>query len=346
MRPITIAGRPIGPDYSVYIVVEAGTTANGDVDTALRMIDAAKGAGADAIKFMIIGADFFMSRRDVEYSYDTASGRRSENMYEMLKKLEFSREEWQYIVKYAKNVGLDWYVTVDYLQGVDLAEELGTPAYKLSSWDTANFPLIRKMARTAKPLVVDTGPTYLSDLIKLVDVVRAEGNDQVLLVHCSHALTDDGLNLRSIPYMQHVFNAPIGFSSDERRLTPDVAAIALGACMLEKRLTLDKTQSGHHHIKALEPPEFSEYVKTIREVDKMLGEHCVEPSVEDLRQRELYFVSIVADVDIPAGTVITEDMLACKRPGNGVMPEHIEQVIGRAVKRDIQRNELLSWDDI
>jgi sialic acid synthase SpsE len=186
----------------------------------------------------------------------------------------------------------------------------------------------------------------LGDIEKAIDIIVAEGNDQIVLVHCSHSKTDDGINVRSVPYLESTFGYPTGYSCDSRDPVPDLAALALGARLLEKRVTLDRNYEGHHHIKALEPDEFAEWVGMVRRAESMLGEYAVLPSEEDLRQKELYFVSITADADIAAGERITIEKLACKRPGTGIAPEHLDLLVGRTARRDIRRNELLSWDAV
>jgi N-acetylneuraminate synthase/N,N'-diacetyllegionaminate synthase len=344
VKHVTIAGREIGAEQPAFIVVETGTTCNGDVESAVRLVDAARDGGADAIKFMIIGPDFFMSDKTVTYDYEWAGGAHSENMYEMFKGLEFERGEWELIRDYTLDNGLVFYASVDYLQGVELAEELGVAAYKLSSWDLGNIPLIRAMARTGKPIQVDLGPARLGEIEAALDVIRAEGNEQIVLVHCSHALEPSGINVRTVPYLEQAFGYPAGYSCDSRDHVPDLAALALGARMLEKRVTLDGSYKGHHHVKALEPAEFADWVAMVRRTEEVLGEFAVKPSAEDLRQKQLYFVSVVADEDIAAGETITAEKLACKRPGTGIAPAHLDKLVGRQAQRAIRRNELLSWD--
>ena len=346
MDAIEIGGRRVGAESPVFIAVETGVTCNGRLDTALGVIDAAAEAGADAVKFMIMNADEFMSDKSVVYEYDWAGGRGSENMYEMFKGLEFSPKEWVEIRDYCRSRGLIFYATLDFVAGVDFAEELGVAAYKLSSWDSAHLPLIRRMAQTAKPIQVDTGPISIGEIDRLLRFIRAEGGSDVILVHCSHATEDSGINLRTIPYLREVMQVPVGYSADSRDFVPDLQAVALGASLLEKRVTLDKSYHGHHHNKALEPAEFTEWVAMIRRAESMLGRDAVVPSAEDLRQREMYFVSLVAEGDIPAGTTITEDMLRCKRPGTGIAPEHMGMIVGRTAKQDIRHNQVLSWADV
>lgn len=346
MTPVKIHNKTISDGSPLFIVTETGTTCNGDLYTALKMVDAAKAAGADAIKFMIIGPEFFMSDKTVTYEYEWKGGKKSENMFDMFKGLTFSETDWMKIRDYCASQDIIFFATVDYLPGVDLAEKLQVPAYKISSWDAANYPLIRKMARTGKPLILDTGPITLPELDKTLEVIYKEGNNQVILLHCSHSKDDFGVNLYSIPFLKSVFPLPVGYSADGVDPVPDIAAVALGANVIEKRLTLDRSFPGHHHLKALDPGEYKEYIASIRRIKNLLGGYYVKPSPEDLRQKAMYYVSVTADCDIPKGAVITENMLACKRPGTGIAPEFLDIIIGRAARRDIKNNEQFGWEAI
>jgi N-acetylneuraminate synthase/N,N'-diacetyllegionaminate synthase len=287
-----------------------------------------------------------MSDRSVTYEYEWAGGKTGVNMYEMFKGLEFTRDEWTRIRDYCSEREIVFYSSIDFVDGVALGEELGMAAFKLSSWDAGNVPLIRRMAQTGKPVQVDLGPTRLTDIERIVEVVRSEGNEQLVLVHCSHALEDSGINVRTVPYLQDVFGVPVGYSCDSRDSVPDLASVALGAHLLEKRITLDRSYPGHHHVKALEPGEFKTWVEDVRRAEEVLGRYAVVPSAEDLRQRELYFVSVVADEPIAAGTPISREMLACKRPGTGIAPEHLDLIVGRTARRDLQPDELVTWDAV
>ena len=345
-KTICIKEKEIGPNAPVFITVETGTTCNGDLKTALEMVEVAARAGADAIKFMIIDPDYFMSDKSVSYEYSTSSGVTQENMYEMFKSLKFTEDEWRAIKACCEENKIIFYATVDYVPGVALAESLGVAAYKLSSWDARNYPLIRAMAATGKPLVVDMGPTYNYDIAQLLGVLSEESNDQAVLVHCTHAKCDSEVNIKSIPYIHEMFGCPVGYSADSRDLLPDTGAVSLGVHFLEKRLTLNKNYSGHHHDKALEPHELTEWIDTIRRLEKMLGKPGIIPSTEDIRQRDLYFVSLVANENIPAGSVITGDMIACKRPGTGIDPGMLSVIIGRRAVCEIKENELITWEMI
>lgn len=346
MRNVKIGNRWLGEGHPLFIVVEVGTTSNGDLPTALALIDAAKDAGADAVKFQIIGPEYFMSDKGVSYEYECEDGRRSENMYEMFKKLTYSREDWLKIRDHAKKRDIIFYATLDYVEGIPLAEELDLAAYKLSSWDALNIPLIQAMARTGRPIQIDTGPVTLGELDLLVDTIKAEGNDKIIIVHCSHSDRDDEVGLKAIPFLQKGLHYPVGFSADSRDFIPDIIAATLGCDLIEKRLTMDRKFPGHHHVKAVEPHELKDYISMIHRVRLLMGKEGVHPSSEDRRQRQLYYVSLVARRNLERGSQLSADDITCKRPGTGISPVHLPLVVGRKLQRDIQKDELISWSDL
>lgn len=345
-QTVQIANRKIGKGEPVFLVVEAGTTCNGDVATALKMADAAKESGADAIKFMIIGPEEIMSDTTVVYEYDTASGHKAVNMFEMFKELVFTTDEWRTIKNHCDTLGIIFYATVDYVAGVDIAVELGAPALKISSWDVTNYPLIDKMAATKLPIQVDLGPATRTEISELLDRLENGGCTEVLLEHCTHAKQYDQYNLLSIPYLEKTFGVPAGYSGDSRDPTTDIAAVALGAKLIEKRLTLNHKGEGHHDSKALEPNELKEYFAQIRLVESTLGVFDVVPSTTDFEMRSPYFVSVVAAVDIPEGVTISPHMLTCKRPGTGLHPKFLEVLIGKRAVRSLKKNQLLTSEDV
>ncbi len=328
----------------VYIIAEAGTTSNGDLSTALSLIDEAKDAGCDAIKFMMIDADFFMSDKTVMYDYEWSGGKSSENMYEMFKALEYTESEWLELRNKCCSVGLDFFITVDYMEGIDISEKMDlSSAYKLSSWDANNIPLIEKMAKTMKPILLDLGPACLETIERVVGIIEKQGNNQIIFLHCTHALNDSEVNMNTIPYLREKFGYPVGFSADTREETPDLLSLGLGASIIEKRITLDKDYAGHHHILGLEPKEMKSYVSKIRQATRLLGKKGVFPSSEDIKNRQKYFVSLVAADDIRNGMEITTDMICCKRPGCGIDPLHMDELVGKKINRKMKKDELFEW---
>ena len=343
---IPIRGRVIGEGRPVFVIAETGVTCNYDMAITRELIDAVRAAGADAIKFIFWFPDEIMSDRSISYTYDTVEGPRSENMYAMLDKLRFSFEQWVEVKQYADARGVILFSTVNSPTGIEWAEKLGLDAYKLSSWDYNYTPLWRRIAEIGKPMIIDTGPVNAAEVGAAIQLMRAAGNDQSVLVHCPHAERPAEVNMRSIPFMRVAFDSLVGFSSKGRESETDVMAVTLGAVVLEKRLTMRRTLPGHHHVLSLEPAEFTSYVGMIRDVQGSLGKLDLVPSAADLAERPKWFRHLVAVRELPKGTVLAADMLDGKRPEAGVSPEHLAFFAGRTLKRDLKADEAISFEDV
>jgi len=345
-QEIRIRDRTIGEGRPLFVIAETGVTCNYDMTISKELIDAVRAAGADAIKFIFWFPDEIMSDRSIEYGYDTLEGPRSENMYAMLDKLRFSFEQWVELKGYADARGVIVFSTVNSPTGIEWAEKLGLEAYKLSSWDYNYVPLWRRIAALGKPMIIDTGPVNATEVAQALQLMRDAGNDQSILLHCPHAERPSEVNLRSIPYMRAAFNSVVGFSSKGRESETDIAAVALGAAVLEKRLTMRRTLPGHHHILSLEPDEFTAYVRTIRDVQASLGVLDLVPSSADLAERPRWFRHLVATRALSRGARLTEGMLDGKRPEAGISPAFLEMFVGRELKRDLRADEAIRWDDV
>lgn len=345
-KEISIGNRRIGDTHPIFIIAECGVTCNYDLDITRQLIDVVHDSGADAIKFIFWFPEEIMSDRTVVYEYETSSETKSENMFEMLSRLQFSLEEWHEIKNYADEKDVLLFSTVNSPTGIEYAEALGLEAYKLSSWDFNYLPLWRKIASLGKPMLIDTGPVNTLEVAKVMQLMRDSGNDQSVLIHCFHTENFAEMNMRSILYMRRAFNTLVGYSASDLDDDMDIVAVSLGAVVLEKRLTLRRDLPGHHHVLSKEPKEFEHYVKRMREVQAALGVDDLRPSASDLKERKKWFRHIVVNRDIPAGTELTPDMLEGKRPEKGISPEYLDIFIGRVTKRDLEENEALSLDDI
>ena len=249
-QELTIGKRKIGPGHPVFITAEIGVTCNHDMDIARELIDVVADAGADAVKFLLVFPDEFMSNKDVTFSYETVSGEESVNMYEMFLQEKFTFNEWQELKEYCDERGVIMFASVSTPSGIEYAERLELPAYKLSSWDFNYHPLWRNIAQKNKPVIIDTGPVGMLDLAKAVNLMQEEGNDQSLLVHCVHTDNPEEVNMHTIPYLRRAFNSLVGYSSRGRNDITDIMGITLEAVYMEKRLTTDRKLPGHHHILA------------------------------------------------------------------------------------------------
>ena len=346
LQEINIRDKRIGGNQPVFVTAEIGVTCNYDMKISKDLIDVAAKAGADAVKFIFWFPEEIMSDKTVTYSYKTVDGEKSENMFEMLNKLQFTLDEWREIKAYADEKNIVLFSTVNSPSGISYAETIGLEAYKLSSWDFNYFSLWKEIASLGKPMLIDTGPVNTLDVAKVMQLLKDAGNDQSVLVHCLHTDSYDEINMRSIPYMQNAFNTLVGYSSKDCDDETDIVAITLGAVVLEKRLTMSRDLPGHHHVLSKEPKEFEEYVALMRNVQASLGVYDLKPSPPDLQERKKWFRHVVANQDIPEGTVITADILEGKRPENGISPEYIDSIIGKKVKRNIKYNEAINWVDV
>ena len=331
----------------IELVAEVGTTGQSSVETALKLADAVKASGADAIKWMIQDPDELMADQSVTYTYRWAGGERTENMAEMMRGLRFGKAELQRVTDHCTGIGLPWYATVDHLKGVEIGEALGCPRYKLSAWDIRNFPLIRAMAETKKPMQIDLGPSLEGEIVTVLGEIRQiNPNAEIMLVHSTHSEDLREYNLWTIPYLSDVFRLQVGWSAPDRHWGPDSLAVAAGACLVEKRITLDRKQEGHHHILALEPKEFERWVRAIRTTEAQLGRFGVYLSLTDLRMKDPYFTSIHAAQDILEGETITSAILCAKRPGKGISPLYMNHFCGKQAKWTIPKDTYLRWEDV
>lgn len=343
---IRIRSRAIGEGEPLFVVAEVGVTCNYDMTIARELIDVIHEAAADAVKFIFWFPDEIMSDTSITYTYETETGPRSENMYEMLSKLRFTLDQWHELKRYADARDVIFFATVNSPSGIAWAETLKLDAYKLSSWDYNDLPLWRRIAALGKPMLIDTGPVDVLDVAKVMRLLKDEKNDQHVLIHCFHTDRFAEMNMRAIPYMRRAFDTHVGFSSKDRASETDILALALGASVIEKRLTLRRSLPGHHHVLSLEPGEFAAYVRMMRELQASLGDETLNPSAADLAERAKWFRHLVAARDVPRGTRLTEADLASKRPASGISPEHLDLFVGRTTKRDLRRNEALAWDDL
>ena len=346
-QEIKIGNRTLGDHHPLFIMAECGVTCNYDLDLTKQLIDVVAESGADGIKFIFWFPDEIMSDKSIDYTYETTAGIKTENMYTMLSKLQFTLDQWKQVKAYADEKNVIFFSTVNSSTGITWAEELKLDAYKLSSWDFNYIPLWRDIAKKGKPMIIDTGPVDSEEVQKVLDVMQEEGNDQSLLVHCYHTKLPEEINMRSIPYMRQAFDSLVGFSAVDYRDEMDIVGVSLGSCFLEKRLTMRRDLPGHHHAISKEPDEFKRYVEMIREVHASLGEENLIPSKADLLERKKWFRRLVANHDLKAGTVLVASDLEGKRPEEGgISPECLGDFLGKKLKRDLRENEPISRDDV
>lgn len=337
-------------DYQgrVYIIAEAGINHNGDLERALNMVDVAAEAGVDAIKFQAFQAEALVQPNAEKASYQKERTNTEESQLEMLRQYELTPTEFCEVANRAVARGIDFICTPFDYQSVDMLEHLPISAIKIASGEITNHPLLRYAASKGKPLILSTGMATLGEIEAALEVVRATGCQKMVLLHCtsSYPVPDDEVNLRVINSLATVFGLPVGFSDHTLGTDVAVAAVALGAVIIEKHFTLDKALPGPDHAMSLDPEELRRLVCAIRRVEKALGSPIkrVTPTEEEVKRAVRR--SICAARDIKCGEQITEGMITCKRPGTGIPPTMVGLVVGRKARRDIKSGDQLSWGDV
>ena len=348
MSKIKVADRLIGEGEPCFIIAEAGVNHNGDVNLAKKLIDVAKKAGADAVKFQTFKAEELVTKSadKAEYQKETTSTQQSQ--YEMLESLTLPEGAYGELKTYAESKGIIFISTPFDKKSVDLLSELGVPAFKVGSGEITNFPLLRHIARKGKSVILSTGMSTLQEVEEAVATIREEGLEDIILLHCvtNYPSQIESTNLRAMATLRQTFSLPVGLSDHTLGVTIPVAAVALGACVIEKHFTLDKKLPGPDHKASLEPDELKRMVKAVKDVEKALGNGVKKPMPEEEENKKVVRRSIVARVDIPQGTVITEEMLDIKRPGTGLEPKFLDMVVGRTAKVTIGQDEIITIDKL
>lgn len=334
-----------GLNKTPFICAEVGITSNGDLATAKKMIDVAHNSGIHALKFQIINPDKDFSDPDMTYSYKTYDGElKTEKMIQMLKKYIFSNNDWKEIKRYGDENNVIIFATPSHLEAVDIMEDLDMPAYKICSWNVNFYPLIKKIAQTNKPIMIDSGPASDLDLLKAINTIKNFGDSEIILLYCHHTSHLNEINLNSINYLRDKFGCPVGYSSGGDP-NIDIMSLAYRPAVIELRLTLDKKQEGHHHSISLEPSEISDLVRKINTYSKIIGSHSSVPTKEEIAGKVKYFRSLFFAKDMKSGELIKPTDIICKRPSNkGLDPYFFDIVIGRSLNNDVKKNDPVTWD--
>jgi len=343
---IEISGRAVGYSRPCFIIAEAGVNHNGSVETARRLVDVAVKAGVDAVKFQTFKAERLATRDAPKAGYQMQATDINESQFEMLRRLELSRETHLELFNYCRRIGVLFLSTPFDEESADLLEEIGVPAFKIPSGELTNLPFLIHVARKGKPMIVSTGMSSLDEVEAAVQAVEQAGNTNVVLLHCISAYPADpaDVNLRAMHTMASAFNVPVGYSDHTLGIEVALAAVALGACVIEKHFTLDRSLPGPDHRASLEPHELSALVRGIRIVEKALGHARKEPSASEANTAAVARKSLVAKRDIRTGSTLTEAMITLKRPGTGLPAAMRSKVVGRKAKQDIPAGTFLTLE--
>ena len=344
MKNIIIDKIKIGQDQKVFVISEIGAMYE-DIDGMKKLIKASKDAGADAVKIQTYRAET-ISLPGSEFEFEDGSRM---SQYDYFKKYEISQKNHKILFDYASQIGIIIFSTPSYYDDVDFLDKLGVPAFKTGSDDLTNYPFLEYIAHKGKPVIVSTGMSNLEEVEKAVEVILKTGNDQLILLHCTVAYPPEPeyANLNIIKTLQMAFNLNIGFSDHIIGTFSSVLAASMGACIIEKHFTLDRSLEGPPDYQvSLEPAELKEMTDQIKLIPVLKGQFVKKVYSPEKKWRINGRKSLVAARSIKAGEKILKKDIKIIRPGNGVHPKYLDIFAGRLLKRDISKNELFSFDDI
>ncbi|WFS61220.1 N-acetylneuraminate synthase family protein [Pseudodesulfovibrio thermohalotolerans] len=353
-QAITIEGKPLGLGHPCFIVFECGPTHDG-LETAKKLVDVAADAGADAVKFQLIDSEKLVPSKETMFTYRYLKDKETnevetvtESLQEILKRRELTRDEWAELIAYCKRKNLIFFSTASNKAELDFLSAHGVDTVKIASGDITYHHFLRQASEYDWSVQIDTGSSSIAEVEQAVDVLEGAGCRKIIINHCPSGYPAylESVHLRTLTSLQQLFPYPIAFSDHNPGCTMDVAAVALGANMIEKTITLDKTIKSPEHIMSLEPDEAADFVRSIRELEIALGTPRRTMTAKTLIEgRTVVRRSIIAARDISVGEEIVQEMIDYARPGDGIPANLDSHVIGRVSQRNIAAGEKLAWGD-
>ncbi|MBN2562020.1 MAG: N-acetylneuraminate synthase [Phycisphaerae bacterium] len=343
MKTIQIGSRLVGEGHPCFVIAEAGVNHNGDVAMALALVDAAREAGADAVKFQTFRTERVMTRDAPKATYQKSGLADRQSQYDLIKGLELPSEAFRQIRDHARAKGFMFLSTPFDAWSVDLLVAMDVPAFKIPSGEIVNPRYLEKVAATGRPVIMSTGMATLEEVDNAVRLLERRGCGSMALLHCVSSYPADprDMNIRAMDTLRETFGYPAGLSDHSEGIEVSLAAVARGASVIEKHLTLDKTLPGPDQQASLDAGEFKQLVAGIRKVEMALGDGCKRPVESERDTADVARRSLVAACAIPEGTTITDEMIDVLRPGTGLPPSALPEVLGRKARRPIEKDELI-----
>ena len=344
MKTIRIQERVIGMNQPCFIMAEAGVNHNGELKLAKALVDAAVWAKADAIKFQTFKAERLVTESAPKAEYQKAATDRRESQFEMLKRLELSEKDHRQLIRYCQKKGIVFLSTPFDEASADFLEDLGVPAFKIGSGELTNHPLLAHVARKKRPVILSTGMATLTEISQAVRVLRGAGCRELILLHCVSNYPADParVNLRAMQTLARRFGVPVGYSDHTRGIEVPIGASALGACLIEKHVTLDRRLPGPDHQASIEPRELAAMVFAIRTVQSALGDGRKQPLDSEREVAAVARKSLVAARDLRRGQRVRAADLTARRPGTGLPPSSAGRWVGRKALMKIPKGQLLN----
>ena len=327
------------------IIAEAGVNHNGSIELALSLIDAAAAAGADIVKFQSFSAERLVTKTAKKAKYQIEEDNADESQYEMLKKLELNEEMHNILIKHCKKRNIKFLSTGFDIESNNFLYNLGIRNFKIPSGEITNLPYLRHLGSIAESVIVSTGMSSMKEIKETIKTLIKSGMNpkKISILHCtsSYPTPDNEVNLKAIRSISSLFNMPVGYSDHTEGIHVPVAAVAIGATIIEKHFTLDRNMSGPDHQASLEPKELQEMISAIRKIEVILGDGIKKPSSSEIKNIEIVRKSIVARKDINKDEVFSINNIAIKRPGNGVSPMRWDEFIGSKATKDYLKDDLI-----
>ena len=336
----------LNPKSNVYFIAEAGVNHNGDIETALKMVKVAKECGADAVKFQTFKTELNVSKHAKLANYQEKSKVEVDNQLEMLKQLELGREDFQRIKAYCDKLNVHFISTPDDQWSVDFLVELKAAFIKIASAEMDNVPFLKMIGRTGKPVILSTGMSTLDEVELAVDTLQKAGAKTLALLHCtSNYPTEPAyVNLKAMVTLADTFKLKVGFSDHTLGCEAAVAAVALGAEIIEKHFTLDKNLPGPDQQASADPSELNTCIQMVRKVEMMLGDGIKRPQPTEMRMIPSMRRSLVASRGLRKGEILKPEMIQFKRPGTGISPAFLESILGMELLTDLEEDDILFWE--
>lgn len=349
-----IKNRWIGDGHGAYITFEAGPTIS-DLESALSLTQAAAEAGADAIKFQIFDVDKLVSDKQQPFSYDILIDREtgesktvSEPLYDILKRRCLANEEWQLVKQKADELGLAFFATVGFVEDIEFLVKLGCDSIKIASADVNHFPLLREAAKTGLCIQIDTGNATIGEIEAAVELIRSENNDRIIIHQCPSGYPAhlESIHLNMIPTLKTLFGVPVAFSDHTPGWDMDIAAVALGANLLEKTITLDRTTPSVEHIMSIEPSDMRAFLQAVRDLETALGSSLRSLTQEQIENRRAIRRSAFYKHDLAKGHVLCAADIEYRRPGYGIEPSDYRRLEGATLQVGVKGGQMVSWQQI
>lgn len=346
MREVSINGKMIGKRNPCFVIAEAGVNHNGNFESAIRLIEIAVDAGADAVKFQTFIAEQVVSPIAPKAKYQEAAMTNGESQLEMVKKLELPFEAFTKLNEYCKRNNILFLSTPFDHKSADFLQELNIKAIKVASGEITNLPFLSHLAKKNIPLIISTGMATLGEIETALGIVESAGNNEYILLHCvsNYPAAPEDANLRAMDTLRAAFDVPVGFSDHTLGIEIPIAAVALGANIIEKHFTLDQHLPGPDHRSSLEPEELRSMITGIRKVEIALGNGIKRPSNNELEIAKVARKSLIIAKDLKQGTILTKNMIVIQRPGTGLSPSMLDFVVGRRLIKDVKMGSLLLMD--